>query len=814
MDTKTGQQTDNSLKTLLDAVLLLSGNGDLKQAFHQSAALVAPLLGAKGLLLYTLAEQEEAVRGKLYAGSALRKGKWQEVESVSLTLQPSILFERQGEPAAFTGLPEQLSGYQTQGRLMAKPIAFGKAQRALLVLDLSKPDEAKWPEQEPLALSFAQALSGVLARHQAEEKVASQRNYLRKIIDHLPGLVFAKDAKGRFVMANKQVAEMYGVTIQELIGKTDADLNPHPEEVARYLDEDRQVIEGKITLRLAQDSFTTPKGEHIDLQTLKLPIASEDGESTNVLGIALDVSKWKGLEEKAAKNLLRYRNFVQHTGEGIYYVKCEPPIPADLMPEVQAHLYYERAIIEECNMAMAQMYGLPGPEALIGKRVLDFHLGDGFAYNWEVTRSFFQQNFQIKGFETQEQASDGREVWFSNHVLGVFNEAREMEGVWGGQVDITERKQMELALFKSQQLQQAILEALPDMKFRIGADGVFLSYLSPGADDSSLIMEAKDFVGKHIKDVLPDYLQKALMKNIKKALSKQQVRTLEYPLSVNGRLRHYEARISPVDRNEVIAVVREITALKQAQQALQKKLEELDRNNEMLIRYANSNLQLEHFAHTVSHDLREPVRTMASFAQLLKRRYHDLMDEKGKSYLTFIEDSAAHMNQLIEDLLMFARLTNEEEQGFERVDIGKLLDTLQRALGGLIKDKKAAIYIMTPMPTVTGNLTKLTQLFQNVMANAIKFHKPGERPKVEIEAHDEGESWRFAVKDYGIGITPDYHGQIFQLFRRLHSKKQYSGSGIGLALCRRIVEQHGGEIWVESEFGEGATFCFTIRKND
>lgn len=153
------------------------------------------------------------------------------------------------------------------------------------------------------------------------------------------------------------------------------------------------------------------------------------------------------------------------------------------------------------NKRVAEMYGLPGPEALIGKRVLDFHLGDGFAYNWEVTRSFFQQNFQIKGFETQEQAPDGREVWFSNHVLGVFNEAGEMEGVWGGQIDITERKRMELALFKSQQLQQVILEALPDMKFRIGADGVYLSYLSPGADDSTLSMEAEDFVGKHLKEV-------------------------------------------------------------------------------------------------------------------------------------------------------------------------------------------------------------------------------------------------------------------------------------------------------------------------
>ena len=169
------------------------------------------------------------------------------------------------------------------------------------------------------------------------------------------------------------------------------------------------------------------------------------------------------------------------------------------------------------------------------------------------------------------------------------------------------------------------------------------------------------------------------------------------------------------------------------------------------------------------------------------------------------------MNTLIEDLLEYSRFNNSEHQT-EEIPVEQLLQAVTSDLNGLITEWQASINICTPLPTIRGNWTKISQLFQNLISNAIKFRKKGELPMIEIYSFDDLKKWAFAIKDNGIGINPDYQQQIFLLFRRLHSRRFYPGSGIGLSLCKRVVEQHGGTIWVESQPGEGSTFYFTIPK--
>jgi len=211
--------------------------------------------------------------------------------------------------------------------------------------------------------------------------------------------------------------------------------------------------------------------------------------------------------------------------------------------------------------------------------------------------------------------------------------------------------------------------------------------------------------------------------------------------------------------------------------------------------------------------LREPVRTMKSFAQLLQSKYGAQLDEDANTYLGFIADSAQYMNALIEDLLEFARFTNSAEPGFKTVDVQALVETVQASLRGMIQDKDAMVQVESPMPTLQGNPTKLRQLFQNLISNGIKFSRPGVKPVIRIAAHQEGALWHFKVSDNGIGIEEADYKRIFQLFRRLHSKKIFPGSGIGLALCKRVVEQHGGDISVVSEIGKGSTFYFTLHQD-
>lgn len=360
----------------------------------------------------------------------------------------------------------------------------------------------------------------------------------------------------------------------------------------------------------------------------------------------------------------------------------------------------------------------------------------------------------------------------------------------------------------------AVFNALPDMKFRLNKEGKFLDYYStPPENDQNLILPPDDFIGKTIEDAMPPYLSSAIMKNLEKALSTQKVQSIEYPLHINNELFFFEARICAINQEEVLAIVRNITMLKQTQQKLEDKINELTRNNEELEKYTDANVQLEHFAHTVSHDLREPVRTMNSFAQLLLRRYGNKLDEDALEYLDFIVTGASHMNKMITDLLEFSSLSHEEDDHLkEQVDIKNVINITLASLNELIQQTEAQITISNLLPTIKGDKTKLHQLFQNLISNAIKFRKKEVAPQIDIAVKEQEMHWLFSIRDNGIGIAPENQHKIFVLFHRLHSKRVYPGSGIGLSLCKRVIEHYGGRIWVESKLGEGSVFYFTIAK--
>lgn len=222
---------------------------------------------------------------------------------------------------------------------------------------------------------------------------------------------------------------------------------------------------------------------------------------------------------------------------------------------------------------------------------------------------------------------------------------------------------------------------------------------------------------------------------------------------------------------------------------------------------ARSNAELELFASVASHDLQEPLRMVSSYVELLAQRYRDQVDDKAKRWITFAVDGAARMKQLINDLLEFSRVGTRGKP-FEptetKVVLDKVLTNLQRA----IADKGAQVTV-GPLPTVVADATQLGQLFQNLIGNAIKFCSE-QQPEVSVEATRDGAAWRFAVRDNGIGIDPQFAERIFIIFQRLHTREQYSGTGIGLAVCKKIVERHGGRIWVESQLGQGAAFFFTL----
>ena len=250
------------------------------------------------------------------------------------------------------------------------------------------------------------------------------------------------------------------------------------------------------------------------------------------------------------------------------------------------------------------------------------------------------------------------------------------------------------------------------------------------------------------------------------------------------------------DRMWAVAV--DVTDLRVKDAALARVVADLQRSNE----------ELSQFAYVASHDLSEPLRVVAGHVELLAHRYEGRLDDDADRYIAFAVDGCARMRSLIDDLLAFSRAGRETE-AVEQVDLGAVAEAVVRGLAELVDESGATVVIGT-LPTVTGSRSQMAQVLTNLVANALKFRRTDAHPTVHIDGHRDGAGWRIEVVDNGIGIEPAYRERIFRIFQRLHSQEAYPGTGIGLAICRKMVELRGGRIWCVSADPQGARFCFTV----
>ena len=260
----------------------------------------------------------------------------------------------------------------------------------------------------------------------------------------------------------------------------------------------------------------------------------------------------------------------------------------------------------------------------------------------------------------------------------------------------------------------------------------------------------------------------------------------------------YQQRIVYIPAIDQIRIYsNDITPRKRAQEKLARQADEL----------ARSNAELQEFAYVASHDLQEPLRVISGFVQLLSDRYGGQMDETADEFIGYVVDGTERMKILINDLLEYSRV-GTRGRPLEPVESASALENAVSNLRVAIREADAKI-THDRMPRVQGDINQLSQLFQNLISNGMKFH--GEkRPEIHISSVQVGESWIMSVSDNGIGIDPQHNDRIFGMFKRLHGRGEYPGTGIGLAICSKIVERHTGKIWVESELGNGATFSFTL----
>jgi PAS domain S-box-containing protein len=441
------------------------------------------------------------------------------------------------------------------------------------------------------------------------------------------------------------------------------------------------------------------------------------------------------------------------------------------------------------------MYGFGKEEAL--GRVSHQLLGTEYPIPLAEIEAEVQKTGAWEG-ETIQTTKSGKRVRVESRWTLTRTERGSPEGFLEVNRDITARKHAEDSLRDSELRFRAVSESAIEGILSLEPSGI-IRYWNPGAE-RLFGLSASEAVGLPVAHVIPD-------EAIAKYMAPDADRGIGTRLETRGRRKDageipLEVSLSSWVTTQGVrsytVIVRDIADRKRAERALEAKNEEL----------ARSNQELEQFAYVASHDLQEPLRMVSNYTQLLARRYRDKLDGDANEFIDFAVDGAKRMQELIHDLLQYARVGTRGKE-FKPMPAARIVADALVNLTSAVEEAGAEL-VIDPLPTVSCDATQIAQVFQNLIANAVKFRRPGHRPVVRISATRADNGWSFAVQDNGIGIDRKYFDRIFQMFQRLHTRSEYSGTGIGLSLCKKIVERHGGRIRVESEPGRGTTFAFTI----
>lgn len=419
--------------------------------------------------------------------------------------------------------------------------------------------------------------------------------------------------------------------------------------------------------------------------------------------------------------------------------------------------------------------------------------------------------------------------------------------------EISERRRVEEELRRSEERFRSLVQSLPDIVYRLDGNGHFI-FINNSI--RSLGFNPDELLGNHFKSiihpedvnrvsrsaVLPQYEgrvtgpEKAPKLFDERRTGKRMTRDLEVRLiSKNGNgvmvgsvfswgeiisIGLYDRDVTREDKVFLgtVGIIRDITERKRAEEALQKAYGELElrvqeRTAELIKinkELSVSNAELEQFVYVSSHDLQEPLRKIASYTQLLEERYKGKLDGDADKFINYVVDGAVRMQTLIKDLLAYSRV-GREELSLEQTNFNALMKQTLEDMEASIRESGAEV-MHDPLPSLMANPSQINHLLQNLISNAIKFRSK-EPPRIHVSAEKKNGEWVFSIRDNGIGIEPQYAERIFIIFQKLHSRGEYPGNGIGLAVCKKIVERHGGRIWVDSQIGCGAAFFFTIPEN-
>ncbi len=637
-------------------------------------------------------------------------------------------------------------------------------------------------DEEPDGAGNVSGMTTLLSRKRTKTYSTTSEWQVREILDRLAAGVLLVDFDGRYLFANQRAASMFGLTPEALIGKSISDVLS-PKVAQTYLERNRRIIAAR-SLEEYEDSFTLPSGTH-SFFIVDQVLTNDHGEGYALLTSSINITARKQAEADLQVALTKYQTLF------------------DMFP-LGITVSDETGQIVESNATAERLLGIGREEQ--SQRQID-------GAEWQVVRPDgspmpVDEYASVRALKKQRVVDNvemgvitpaGVTTWIN--VTAAPLPQGQGQGVVITYGDITARKQAEEALRASEERYRGLFDHMAEGYAycqMIFEDGVAQDWIYCEVNAAFETLTGLSHVrGKRVSELIPGIRETdpdlfAIYARV--ALTGQHEKFEVFLKSIQ---QWFSISVYSPAKEYFVAVFDVITVRKRAEVALHEAIEELTR----------SNADLEQFASIASHDLQEPLRGVTGMVQLLQQRYKGQLDERADQYIGLAVEASARMQALINDLLTFSRVQRQGKSFIPTVvghALARALFNLQVAI-----EESAAVITHDVMPTLLADPAQITQIFQNLIGNAIKF-RSADPPQIHISAQNRDGAWCFSVRDNGIGIAPDYFERIFVIFQRLHARRDYPGTGIGLALCKRIVERHGGQIWVESRVGHGATFFFTL----
>lgn len=597
--------------------------------------------------------------------------------------------------------------------------------------------------------------------------------------------------EGKWKEVNDSICKIVGYTAAELKNLTFQDIT-HPDDLDNDLQLMDELIAGKRNSYHLQKRYFHKDGHTVWILLAVSMVKNEQHEIVHFISQIQDITEQKNAERNIKQERKLLRTIIDNIPVNIYL----------------KDLNSRKTLV---NKKETEYMGVEDEAEILGKNDYDLYPEDSAIISIEEDREIFKTGKAFIDRETVSFKKDGTETWFLSSKIPLRNQDNEIVGLIGLSYDITARKQTQQLLERSEQKLSTLFDLSPvgfalseftSGKF-IESNKAFLRNL--GYDEAEL----KQLDRLAIKPEAYWEQEKNMLQQSDGSKYFGPIETAQmrkdgsiYPVLLNG------VKITDVTGEELLwTVVQDITELKEKEKQLSSLNLSIEENNREL---GIKNEELEQFAYVASHDLQEPLRIITGFIGKLERKYGASLEDEAKRYMSFIVDGAMRMRQIIIDILEYSSLGKTDKSEFSKVDLNTVVNNIVKYNTAFSSGN--AIIEASNLPVVKTDKTMIDQVFSNLISNGIKYQREGNKPLIKVSAKELADAWQFSIADNGIGIDPKYFDKIFLVFQRLHGKAEFSGTGIGLAIVKKIIISLKGQIWVESAPGKGTIFSFTLPK--